>query len=160
MTAHKSLRHSRAANFVVSCRVWRVHQIFYACPCYLRRPNQKMKALEWQQHFPYYKSMGFFPATCNSAVRVVRAGQISTNRSMLLSEGIKKIQSRKKALEWQQHFPYYRSMGFFPATCNSAVRVVRAGQISTNRSMVIIRRNKEDSVKKEGARVATAFSLL
>ena len=68
-----------------------------------------MKALECSQDFSHNKPMGIFPDAQGQLTlqSLVRSGGISNSPEMLwmssLPASMKKIQSKKKALEWTQH---------------------------------------------------------
>ena len=76
----------------------------------MKKINSKLKALEWSQHFSYYKSMGIFPNVQGQLTHkyLVESCQISNPSEILwvslLPARMKKIQSKMKALEWSQHY--------------------------------------------------------
>ena len=79
-------------------------------PAKMKKIYQKMKALEWSQHFSHYKSMGIFPDAQGQLTpqSKVWSGRISNPSEILcvslLPARMKKIQLRMKALEWSQHY--------------------------------------------------------
>ena len=86
-------------------------------PARMKMINSKMKELECSQDFSNYKSMGIFPDAQGQLTpqSLVRSGRISNSSEMLwmfsLHASLKKIRSKKKALEWTQHLPHYNPMG-------------------------------------------------
>ena len=82
-------------------------------PARMRMIDSKMNEQECSQDFSHYKSMGIFPDAQGQLTpqSLVRSGQISNSSEMLwmfsLPASMKKIRSKKKALEWSQHFPHY-----------------------------------------------------
>ena len=86
-------------------------------PARMRMIESKMKELECSQDFSHYKPMGIFPDAQGQLTTqsLVRSGQISNSSEMLwmfsLPASMKKIQSKMRALECSQHFPYYIPMG-------------------------------------------------
>ena len=86
-------------------------------PARMRMIDLKMKELECSQDFSHYKSMGIFPDPQGQLTPqfLVRSGQILASFEMLwmflLPASMKKIQSKMKALERSQHFPYYNPIG-------------------------------------------------
>ena len=78
-------------------------------PARMKKIQLKMKALECSQDFSHYKSMGIFPDAQGQLTpqSLVRSGRISNSFEMLwmssLPASMKKIQSKRKALECSQH---------------------------------------------------------
>ena len=85
-------------------------------PARMRMIESKMK-LECSQDFSHYKSKGVFPDAQGQLTpqSLVRSGRISNLSEMLwmfsLPASMKKIRSKKRALECAQHFPHYIPMG-------------------------------------------------
>ena len=85
----------------------------------MKKIHSKLKALERSQHFPHYKSMGIIPnaqgyVTYKSLVGSYRISNPSEILLVsMLPAKMKKIQSKVKALEWEQHFSHYKFMGIF-----------------------------------------------
>ena len=71
----------------------------------IQKIHLKLKALGWSQHFSYYKSMGIFPNAQGQVTHksLVGSCRISNPSKILwvslLPAGLKKIQSKMKALE-------------------------------------------------------------
>ena len=69
-------------------------------------------------------------------------------------------------LEWSQHFSYYKSMGIFPdaqlqLTPQSMIGFWPNFELIRTLTVVLItRKNEEDPIKNEGARVFRTFSPL
>ena len=86
-------------------------------PARMRMIDSKIKELECSQDFSHYKSMGIFPDAQGQLTpqSLVRSGRFSNSSDMLwmfsLPASMKKIRSKKKALEWTQHFPHFNTMG-------------------------------------------------
>ena len=86
-------------------------------PARVRMIDLKMKELECSQDFSHYKSMGIFPEPQGQLIpqSLVRSSRISNLFEMLwmflLPASMKKIRSKKKALECSQRFPHYNPMG-------------------------------------------------
>ena len=82
----------------------------------MKKIHQKMKVLEWSQHFSLYKSMGIFPdaqgqlthKSLFQSCRILNPFEILWLYS--LPARIKKNQSKMKELEWSQGFPHYNPM--------------------------------------------------
>ena len=86
-------------------------------PTRMKLIHTKMKELEWSQDFSHYKSMGIFQDAQGQLTpqSLVESGP-NWNLSKILwlsslPASMKKIRSKKKALEWTQHFPHYNPMG-------------------------------------------------
>ena len=83
----------------------------------MKKINQKMKVLEWSQHFSHYKSMGIFPDAQGQITHksLGKSCQISNPFEILwlssLPARIKKNKSKIEELEWSQDFPHYNPMG-------------------------------------------------
>ena len=83
----------------------------------MKKIHQKMKVLEWSQHFSHYKSMGIFPDAQGQLTHksLVQSCRISNPSELLwlslLPERTKKNQSKMKLLEWSQGFPHYNPVG-------------------------------------------------
>ena len=83
----------------------------------MNKIHQKMKVLEWLQHFSNYKSMGIFPDSQGQLTykSLVRSCQISNTFEILwlssLPARIKKNQLKMKELEWSHDFPHNNPMG-------------------------------------------------
>ena len=79
-------------------------------PARMKKIQLNMKVLECSQDFSHYKSMGIFPDAQGQLTpqSLVRSGRISNSSKMLwmssLPSRMKKIRSKKKALEWSQHY--------------------------------------------------------
>ena len=78
-------------------------------PARMRLIKSKMKELECSQDFSHYKSMGIFPDAQGQLTpqSLVRSGRISNWSEMLWMSSIPasmKIQFKKEALEWSQHY--------------------------------------------------------
>ena len=79
-------------------------------PARRRMIESKLKELECSQDFSHYKSMGIFPDAQGQLTpqSLVRSGRILNSSEMLwmssLPASMKKIRSKKKALEWTQHY--------------------------------------------------------
>ena len=74
-----------------------------------------------------------------------------------LPASMKKIGSKKKALEWTQHFPHYKSM----------VAMETSGRIWPNFELIqalihvlITGKNEKKQIKNSGENVMTSFSPL
>ena len=86
-------------------------------PARMRMIESKMKELECSQDYSHYKSIGIFPDAQGQLTpqSLVRSGRISKSSEMLwmfsLPASMKKIRSKKKALECSQHFAHYNPMG-------------------------------------------------
>ena len=86
-------------------------------PARMKKIHQKMKTLEWSQHFSHYKFMGIFPDAQGQLTHksFVRSCRISNPSKILLLSSlpakIKKNQFKMKELEWSQDFPHYNPMG-------------------------------------------------
>ena len=76
-----------------------------------RMIDSKMKELDCSQDFSHYKSMGIFPDAQGQLTpqSLVRSSRISNSSEMLrmfsLPARMKKIRSKRKALECSQNFP-------------------------------------------------------
>ena len=83
----------------------------------MKKIHQKMKVLEWSQHFSLYNSMGIFPDAQGQLTHksLIRSCQISNPFEILwlslLPARIKKNKSKMKEVEWSQGFPHYNPMG-------------------------------------------------
>ena len=78
---------------------------------------------------------------------------------------MKKIQRKMKELECSQHFSHYKSMGDFSRRSRAANSAV-LGQIWPNFKLIrhfivviLTRKNEEDPIKNEGARVFTTLYI-
>ena len=79
---------------------------------------------------------------------------------------MKKINSKKNALEWSQHFFNYQSMGIIPDALESAANSALQGLIWPNnepfREFIIVLVfciNEENTIKNKGARVVTTLFI-
>ena len=73
---------------------------------------------------------------------------------------IKKIQSKRKALECSQHFSHCKSMGIFLRHSRAAYSAVHDPirlnfELSPDFMVVLVTSKKEDPIKNQGTRVAT-----
>ena len=82
----------------------------------IKKIHQKMKGLEWSQHFSHYKSMGIFPDAQGQPTHksLVQSCRITNPFEILwlssLPSRIKKNQSKMKELQWSQDFSHYNPM--------------------------------------------------
>ena len=82
----------------------------FSLPARMKKIKLKMKVLDCSQDFSHYKSMGIFPDAHWKLTpqSTVRSGQISNSSKTLwlssLPAKMKKIQSKKEALECSQHY--------------------------------------------------------
>ena len=79
---------------------------------------------------------------------------------------MKKINSKKNALEWSQHFSNYQSMGIIPDALESAANSTLQGLIWPNtepfREFIIVLVtciNEANTIKNKGARVVTTLFI-
>ena len=78
--------------------------------------HQKMKVLEWSQHFSHHKSMGIFPNAQGQLTNKSLVGSCRISNPFeilwlsLLPARIEKKKSKMKELEWSQDFPHYNPM--------------------------------------------------
>ena len=85
-------------------------------PARMKKIHQKLKVLEWSQHFSHYKSMGIFPDAQGQLTPNYLVGScpISIPIEILwlssLPARIKK-KPKMKELEWSQDFSHYNPMG-------------------------------------------------
>ena len=83
----------------------------------MKKIHQKLKVLEWSQHFSHYKFMGIFPDAQGQLTHKSLVGTCRISNPFeilwfsLLSARIKKNKSKMKELEWSQDFPHYNPMG-------------------------------------------------
>ena len=89
----------------------RISSSYVPVICKYQKDQIKYKRKRWTHPFPNYKSMGFFQTLkrANTVIRC-RIWPNALNSSEILwlpwlSARMKKIQPKRKALEWQQHFP-------------------------------------------------------
>ena len=89
----------------------------FLVPARMRVIESKMKELGCSLDFPHYTSMGIFPDAQGQLTpkSLVESGPNSKLSEILwlssLPVGMKKIQSKLKALACSQHFPHYNPMG-------------------------------------------------
>ena len=113
--------------------------------------------------FLHYKSMGIFPDAQGQLTpqSLVRSGRISNSSKTLwlssLPGSIRKIRSKKKVLEWTQHFPHYNSM----------VAMETSGRIWPNFELfqaliyvLITCKYEKNPITNSGENVMTSFSPL
>ena len=106
-------------SVVVFSRNWNSSKLscMSSLPARMRMIESKKKELECSQDFSHYKSMGIFPDAQGQLTpqSLVESGLISNLSEILwlssLPASVKKIRSKKKALECSQHFPHYNPMG-------------------------------------------------
>ena len=83
----------------------------------MKKIHQKLKVLEWSQHFSHYKFMGIFPDAQGQLTHKSLVGTCRISNPFeilwfsLLSARINKNKSKMKELEWSQDFPHYNPMG-------------------------------------------------
>ena len=83
----------------------------------MKKIHQKMKVLEWSQHFSHYKSMRIFQNAQRQLTQTSLVGSCRISNPIeilsltLLPARIKKNKSKMKELEWSQDFTHYNPMG-------------------------------------------------
>ena len=119
------LRHSRAANSLISCRVWPKFQLIQAfmhilATCKNEDPIKNEGA----------RVVTIFLISLQSVARFCQIWNPSKILWLcLLPARMKKIHSKMKALECSQHCSHYKSMGIFPDAQGQLTRLseIRSG---------------------------------
>ena len=156
---------SRADNSLVNGRSGRnsnslKHLCMASLPANMKKIYSKMKALEWPQQISHCKCMKIFPHAKEQVTpqSIVGSGRNSNYVETLwlssLPARIRKIQSNMKALAWPEGYISIFRCSRADTSVVNGVTWQKFELIQAFMHVLITCKNKEDSIKNEGARVA------